>query len=146
MSITEGIIIALIAVVSGILTQLFGLYRWRKEQPIQDKKTAAETQNMIGEGAEHLSAATATMVGELTKRVQALEDDKTERDDYIEALENEIKEVKRQIAILKLENDDLRSQNVLKDGRISELEAKTASQEKEISELRKQIENKGDKQ
>jgi predicted RNase H-like nuclease (RuvC/YqgF family) len=139
MSITEGIIIALIAVVSGILTQLFGLYRWRKEQPRQDKKTDAETQNIIGEGAEHLSQATATMVGELTKRVQALEDDKTERDDYIEALENEIKEVKQQIAILKLENNDLRSQNILKDNRISELETKTKQQEVEIAELRNQM-------
>lgn len=140
MTITEGIITALIALVATAIGQAIGFYQWRRQYPAQEKKSNAESQNMIGEGAESLSLATKTMVETLSARVKALEDDKTERDDYIEALENEIKEVKRQIALLKLENEDLQKQNVMKDGRIRELESKTASQELEIAELRKQIE------
>jgi predicted RNase H-like nuclease (RuvC/YqgF family) len=142
MTITEGIIVALIAVVSGVLTQLFGLYRWRKEQPAQEKKTGAESQNLLGEAAESISSATKTMVDALSARVKALEDDKTERDGYIEALEDDIRRIKVKVTKLELENEELLRQSVLKDNRIAELEQKTTAQETEIAELRKQIEAK----
>jgi predicted RNase H-like nuclease (RuvC/YqgF family) len=137
-------VIPVVTILGSALVQLIGYTRWRREFPAREKKTNSESQNLLGEATESMATASKTMVDALTLRVKALEDDKAERDGYIEALENEIKDVKRKIAILEVENSDLRRQNVLKDGRISELETKTASQEIEISELRKQIENKGE--
>jgi chromosome segregation ATPase len=89
LTLTDGIIIALITAAGMWAGQAISLYRFRKEWPSQDRKTMAESNAANGEGLEHYANATKVLLEPLTKRVNELEKERDEKEDYYDVLKKE---------------------------------------------------------
>jgi hypothetical protein len=141
MTITDGIIVAAISAFVAIITQVITYYSSRK-------KNDADADSSIGEGVESLSNATKIMVDKLSERVLLLENEKTEREDFIKVLEKEWQEerakmggeiafLKGEVMKIRQENFELRVERDSGNARVKELEARVVTLEQELAEYKK---------